>query len=70
LYWGDKSPGTYLTLFGLSSVARAATLLALARVPAINVPGQSVLTRTLGVSAGDSTLEQPILPSMRDDGQP
>jgi hypothetical protein len=45
-------------------------LLALARVPAINVPGQSVMTRTLGVSAGDSVLEQPILPSMRDDGKP
>jgi MFS family permease len=70
LYWGEKSPATYLTLFGLSSVARAVTLLALARVPAINVPGQSVMTRTLGVSAGDSVLEQPILPSMRDDGKP
>jgi MFS family permease len=67
LYWGQKSPETYLAIFGLSSVARAATLLALARVPAINVPGQSVMTRTLGVSAGDSALEQPILSSMRDD---
>ena len=31
LAWGGKSPGTYLLLFGLSSVARGFTLFALAQ---------------------------------------
>lgn len=68
LFCSGRSATTFLTIFALSSVARGLALIALARVPVIRVPSQKLITRTLGVSAGDSPFEQPILPSMPDRG--
>jgi MFS family permease len=66
LSWGGKSAQAYLLLFGLSSIGRAFALFALARVPFVQIAAQSVATRSIGVSAGDSAFEQPILPSLED----
>jgi MFS family permease len=70
LYWGDRSQSTYFILFGLSSLARALALLALLRVRPMKVTVQPVGMRTLGLSGGDSVMEQPILPSLPDEAAP
>ncbi len=61
---GAKSTATYFLVFGISTLGRGLALVFLARIPEIRVATHSVATRTLGVSAGDSVLEQPILSSM------
>jgi hypothetical protein len=56
-----KTPAAYLTLFAVSSTARAITLVGLARVPRYSLDARPIATRTLGVRATDGSLDQPIL---------
>jgi MFS family permease len=63
--WG-KSAETYLALFGLSSLARAATIVLLARLPKVALEAQAIATRTVGLRATDGSLDEPILPSLAE----
>jgi MFS family permease len=60
-----ERPATYLTIFGLSSVARLAAMAALARVPAMR--GSATVpfaTRILGLRPSAGTMDRPVLASM------
>lgn len=60
-----ERPGTYLTIFGLSSVARLMAMVALARVPAVR--GTAMVpfaTRILGLRPSAGTMDRPVLASM------
>ena len=76
LGWGllkylGETQSAYLTLFCVSSVARAVTLLQLARVsgvfPRYVVP---LFTRGLSVSPAIGSIDRPILPSIEDQPVP
>jgi predicted MFS family arabinose efflux permease len=60
-----ERPATYLTIFGLSSVARLAAMAALARVPATR--GSAAVpfaTRILGLRPSAGAMDRPVLASM------
>ena len=67
LVWQHRTYDAYLWLFAISSAGRAAALVFLARVPAIDI---TVHTTTPAISAlasvggAEGTIDQPILPSM------
>jgi MFS family permease len=63
-----KTQHTYLLLFGLSSVARLGTVVALFRVPQISFESKPIGIRTLGVQGNGGSLDQPILSSLKDNG--
>jgi len=56
-----KSPGTYLAIFCLSSVARLATLALLARVPEVDAQPVLLGRRILGIRPALGSLDRPIL---------
>jgi hypothetical protein len=64
-----KQPQTYLLLFGLSSIGRALTLVSLARLPKFELQAQPMSVRTIGVRGGTGSLDQPILPSLMEEGE-
>ena len=66
----DKTPGAYLTVFCLSSVARFATIGLLSRVPATE--GQPLLLgrRILGIRPAVGSLDRPILVESTADAKP
>jgi len=56
-YWG---------IFGLSSLARAATVIFLVRVPTPTLSAVPVATRTVAVRPSAGSIDRPILPSIQD----
>ncbi|MBM4004042.1 MAG: MFS transporter [Planctomycetes bacterium] len=70
LVWQRRTPESYLWLFFLSSVGRAAALWFLAQIPpvAISVHARTPVINPMSVASGDEgTIDQPILPSMDGD---
>ena len=61
-----RSQPVYLSLFALSTTGRGLCLIALARLPAFDRVSESVSMRTMGMRAGDPSLDQPILPSLAE----
>jgi MFS family permease len=59
-----KSQDAYLTLFGLSTMARGAALVLLLRVPAVRFEPVAPALRVIAVRPGDGGVERPILPSL------
>lgn len=57
----------YLTLFGVSSAARLATVVLLARVPDLRFPVLPAEVRTIAIRPSAATVDRPILPSIADD---
>jgi MFS family permease len=64
---GHEQPGAYLVLFGLSSLARLATVALLGQAPdrAIDVTSQPAV-RVIAVRADEGTVDRPILPSLSE----
>jgi MFS family permease len=70
LGWFGGGRMAFLALFGLSSVARAATLGLLVRVPLGEREAAATATRTIAVRSTTGTIEQPILAAMREGDAP
>ncbi len=66
LFTFEASSAGYLLIFGLSTVARCATLLLLVRVPGLVVEAAEVGVRTVAIRPGSASLEAPVLPSLPD----
>lgn len=56
----------YLTVFGLSTVARALAVVLLARIPKFFVQSDEIGVRTVAVRPGAATIDTPVLPSLPD----
>lgn len=71
LFAAGKTPEAYLTVFGISSLARLAAIVFLARVPPIEVP-VSVLParRMISLRPSVGSVDRPILASLRSDSAP
>lgn len=67
--WGER-PETYLLIFGLSSVARLATIVLLVRVPPSQVRSSALpARRVLSVRPAVGSIDRPILASLPADGE-
>lgn len=67
---GKESHGAYLTLFGVSSLARLATVLLLRQAPERPVSNVRPAMRVIAVRADEGPVERPILPSLSSHGPP
>lgn len=73
LWLAGKRPETYLAIFGLSSIARLATIVFLMRVPSTGARATTVLARRMiGLRPAVGSVDRPILASLPsgDDGSP
>jgi MFS family permease len=61
LAWYDAGRSTYLALFVVSSLARAATIVLLARLPKSGHENPHLGTRTIALRPSMATIEQPLL---------
>jgi hypothetical protein len=59
--WLDAGRSTYLTLFVVSSLARATTIILLARLPKAAHENSGLKTRTIALRPSMATVEQPML---------
>ena len=70
LWFAGERPATYLAIFGLSSLARLATIVFLVRVPAIGAHGAVLpARRMIGLRPAVGSIDRPILASLPADGQ-
>jgi MFS family permease len=63
---GGEHPTAYLVLFGLSSLARLATVLLLRKAPDRAVEVTQPAVRVIAVRADEGAVERPILPSLSE----
>lgn len=59
----------YMTIFAVSSIGRAASLLLLARVPTIKSYTEDIGLRTMSVRLNSASLDTPVVASLQDDAK-